>query len=475
MSDIMAANYQETGVRAFKGNPFIEALPVLETRKMQFLTELSHYPPRPTAKDRQAGEVSRIMELSILNDIVHPFPEFQKAGLALATIIRESYIGRNPLTVTDRQRRHAIASHQGSTGSGVPFPKDWKSSARGHLVMGISGMGKTTFATTFLMRYPQVIAHTDYQSTSLVCHQVVFVVLRVPHDATLRSLCVQFFEEIDKVLGTNYVRQAKSVHRIAPMVALMNHVATAVSLGFLVIDEVQNLRYARSGNAEFMLNLFSEIIERLGISLLLLATPAVQPVLEGSVRNLRKLSSSGETIFKPMLQNDPQWDEFCEVYWGYSLTRNKCRLSDSIKKAWHKSSAGNTAFASLAFMLAQRNEIGGREIIDEHSFERVSATDMAFLQPAIRALSSRDPKKLRVFDDLLFSAKYCDLRKQLGANDSATNSALERAEEFEEYPEIAIHHDEVTTSSRNKPPKKGVTSRSSPDIKLPMENPLASD
>ncbi len=108
----MAAHYQETGVRSFKGNPFIEALPVLEERKEQFLTELSHYPPRPTIKDRQAGDVSRIMELSILNDIVHPFPEFQKAGLALATIIRQSYIGRNPLTVIDRQRRHAMASHQ---------------------------------------------------------------------------------------------------------------------------------------------------------------------------------------------------------------------------------------------------------------------------------------------------------------------------------------------------------------------------
>src|SRR3546814_10122692 len=74
------------------------------------------------------------MELSILNDIVHPFPEFQKAGLALATIIRQSYIGRNPLTVIDRQRRHAMASHHGATGSGVPFPRDWTSSARGHLI-----------------------------------------------------------------------------------------------------------------------------------------------------------------------------------------------------------------------------------------------------------------------------------------------------------------------------------------------------
>ncbi len=423
----------------------------------------------------QSSEVIRIMELSVLNDIVHPFPEFQKAGLALATIIRQSYIGRNPLIVTDRQRRHAIASHDGNTGSGVPFPKGWKSSARGHLIMGISGMGKTTFASSFLMRYPQVIVHTNYQGAALVCHQVVFIVLRVPHDATLRSLCVQFFEEIDKALGTNYARQARSVHQIAPMVALMNHVATAASLGFLVIDEVQNLRYARGSNAEFMLNLFSEVIERLGISLLLLATPAVQTVLEGSVRNLRKLSSSGETIFKPMRLNDPQWDEFCNVYWGYNLTRNKCKLSDSIRKAWYKSSAGNTAFAALAFMLAQRNEIGGREVIDEQAFERVSATDMAFLQPAIRALSSRDPKRLRVFDDLLFSPKYRDLRKQLGANECDTTTINNRSDEFEDCLDEAIRPGSATASHERNQPQRIPKTKPSPSLKLPIEDPLASD
>ena len=128
-------------------------------------------------------------------------------------------------------------------------------------------MGKTTFVQTFLLRYPKVIQHTGYGESHLKCHQIPYLVVRVPHDGTLKSLCLQFFDEIDALLGTNYSRQARSLRNIAPMVQLMNQVATAVSLGVLIIDEVQNLRSANGLNAELMLNLFSEIIERLGISL----------------------------------------------------------------------------------------------------------------------------------------------------------------------------------------------------------------
>ena len=185
---------------------------------------------------------------------------------------------------------------------------------------------------------------------------------------------------------------------------------------------MQNLRNARSGNSESVLKLFSEIIERLGISLLVLATPAVQTVIEGSVRNARKLASYGETVIKPMAKNDPQWEDFCDTYWDYTFVQKKGRLDKKIRNTWHDVSAGNTAFAALAFMLSQRNEIGGREIVDTTAFERTAATDMAFLQPAISALRSGDPKRLRAFDDLVFSPQYRALRKLLGAKDSESES-----------------------------------------------------
>ena len=250
------------------------------------------------------------------------------------------------------------------------------------------------------------------------------------------------------------------------MVQLMNRVATAVSLAFLVIDEVQNLSNAKNGNAESVLNLFSELIERLGISLLILATPAVQTVIEGSVRNARKLASYGETVIKPMARNDPQWEDFCETYWDYTFVRQTGKLDKKVRDTWHDVSAGNTAFAVLAFILSQRNEIGGREIVDATAFQRTAATDMAFLQPAIAALRSGDPKRLRAFDDLVFSPQYRALRKLLGAKEN--DSRASTSDEF----------DDVSTDDRRSAKRNTKTKQTSTrgdllfDHTLPIEDPL---
>lgn len=460
---IVPAKYTETGVRRFDGNPFIEAMPPLETSKAAFLTGLSHYPPTPTAAIRKANEIVRLMELSCVNDVVFPFPEYQKAALSIATIMRDAYVARNPISVLDRQRRHAIAT---GGADGMPFPANWKSSAKGHFMMAVSGMGKTTFANAFLLRYPQVISHDGYKGQHLKCQQILYVVLRVPHDATLRSLCIQFFQQIDNLLQTNYVRQAASVRNIAPMVQLMGQVATAVSLSFLVVDELQNLKHARGGNADFVLNLFSEIIEGLGISLLAIATPAVQSVFEGSVRNSRKIASHGETVLKPMKREDRLWQDFCETYWDYSYVKKKARLSPEIMKAWYNVSAGNTAFAALAFTLAQRNEIGGREVIDESAFARTAATDMAFLQPAVAALKSGKPEKLRAFDDLLFSPQYRALRAALGAKESTSKRCIE--EEFDD-----VSSDEPKPDQKATPRRRAKKHVSDEQYDLPVEDPLA--
>lgn len=457
--EIFPAVYCDTGVSRFAGNPFIEALPPLEQSKDEFLTQLAHYPSRPSAALRSKSEVIRLMELSTINDIVYPFPEYQKAGFTLAKMARDTYVARHPLTVVDRQRRHAIAT---TGANGLPMPANWKHSAKGYFMMSISGQGKTTFAAAALLRYKQVICHSNYRGSDLKCHQIVYVLLRVPHDATLKSLCLQFFNEIDRLLGTDYSRKASALRNIAPMVDLMNKVATAVSLGFIVVDEVQNLRSARAQNADLVLNLFSEIIERLGISLLALATPAVQSVVEGAVRNTRKLASFGSLVIEPMARNSPLWEEFCDTYWDYTFVQKKAKLTKETLDAWYAASAGNTAFAALAFTLSQHNEIGGREVIDATAFQRTAATDMAFLGPAIAALLSKKPAKLRMFDDLLFSPKYKAMRALLGAEEP-TRPKNSKNEEFDDVPEEAAPDEHA----KKKKPK------SSPQyIDLPVEDPL---
>ncbi|ACA96042.1 MULTISPECIES: ATP-binding protein [Burkholderia cepacia complex] len=407
---IVPARYHPTDVRRFDGNPFIEALPPLPATRDTFLIQLSNYPDKPTDALRRKSEIVRMMEVNALTEIVYPFPDYEKPAIALASMLRETYIARNPLNAIDMQRRHALAT---SEKDGLPFPPDWRSSAKGHCIIAVSGMGKTTFADAFLLRYPQVITHTSYHGRRLTCQQITYVMLRVPHDATLKSLCLQFFSEIDRLLGTEYFRSANSVRNISPMVELMNRVATSVSLGLIVIDEVQHIRSASGKNSELMLNLFSEILERIGISLFLMATPALDTSLLTNVHNTRKSVSDGFSKLSPMSKNSPEWIDFTDTYWDHTYVKTKTRLTKSIRQAWYDASAGNTAFAVLSFLLTQRNAIGGVEIVDEAGFNRTLNTDMAILGPAIQALRSRKHAKMAEFDDLLFGSEYEFLMKQL--------------------------------------------------------------
>ncbi|KAA1013150.1 ATP-binding protein [Paraburkholderia panacisoli] len=457
------ARYMPTGVRRFDGHPFIEALPPLPDTKQSLLLQLSNYPDPPTGSLRQASEIVRTMELSTLSDVVYPFPDYAESALDLSKIIRESYVARNPLNAIDIQRRHALASN---CADGVPFPADWKSSAQGHFMMAITGMGKSTFWNAFSLHYPQVINHAAYGNHPLLARQIVYIVLSVPHDATLKGLCIQFFDEIDRILGdTEYSKAARSAPSISLMVELMGTVATAVSLGLIVIDDVQNLRAAKGTTAEFLLNLFSAIVERLGISLFLMSTPAIDKVLVNIVRNTRKSASSGCVYIPPMTRRSNLWKDFTETYWTYTFVKRKKRLTDSIRDAWWDASAGDTAFAVLAFMLTQQNAIGGTvEEVNEQGFQRTTATNLAILQPAIAALRSRRISTLQRFDDLLFGKEYWDLMRRIKTEPAVESSVKD---EFDEVIETAKESQQSQTKKKAKKSQSQDT-----DFKSPIEDPL---
>lgn len=439
----------------------------MEQSKNGILDRLKNYPPKPTNADRRKGELVRIAELGCINEIVYPFAEYKRAGTNLTMNIREPYVARNPMSAEDVQRRHAIALSNPDT---APFPSNWVSTAKGQSLLGISGSGKTTFASAFSLPYQIVIEHREYKGRPLVCRQIPWVNIRMSHDATLKSLCLQFFQVVDAILGnTNYSRQAESVRSIARMVLLLAHVSTVASIGVIFVDEIQNLKAAIGHNAVFVLNLFSEIIERAGVSLVVAGTPAIEAVIDENVRNLRKLNSGGESNFIQMRYGDPEFDAFCETYWDYQFVKKPISLNKSIRKAWHRAGAGNPAFTALAFMLAQRNEIGGREVIDEAAFDRVSKIDMAILEPAIAALRSGDSKQLKSFDDLLFKEGCSTLRNLISWSDGG-DSPPSTKEEFDDLPGISGPPLSSDQSSRPQIHKGG--KKVEQPIALPTENPL---
>lgn len=471
---IPAAVYTETGVLRWDGNPLIEALPKLPDNRVDFDVSVEYMPPKPTDRTRQQPELVRMAEAMTLTDVVFQFPKYSDPCIEIPLLIRESYVSRNPLKASDVQRRHALAMGKRD---GLERPRNWKSHAGGYFIIAVTGMGKTTLMESIILSVPQVIRHKNYHGVNVPTRvQIVYIYLRVPHNGSLTGLCLQFFRKVDAILGSDYTRQARGIRSVAPMVELMNQVATAASISFIVVDELQNLRYARGEHSDIVLNYLAEIIEGLGIGVICLATPAVHKVLVEKVRDVRKLSSVGSLVLQPMMKYDPDprhkgkldplWQTFCETYWDYTFVNHKPRLDKDTMAVWHDLSAGNTAFAVSLFLLTQRHEIGRREIVDIDALKRTSSVDMAFLQPAISALRSGKEKQLSLFDDLLYGAKYRELQRLLGIEPEGEVPSQEEVPEFGEIDEKV--HERETRKHKKKEKQTGVDWVSEIQVKDPL-------
>jgi len=90
---------------------------------------------------------------------------------------------------------------------------------------------------------------------------------------------------------------------------------------------------------------------------------------------------------------------------------------------------------------------------------------MAFLQPAIAALRSNDPRKLRAFDDLIFSPRYRALRRLLGAKDEQPVNGM-----GEEFDDIAASPSPAPAVAKR---ARKTAAPSAGPVQLPGEDPLA--
>lgn len=390
------ACYEPVGAGGPCGNMLIDTLP-LDADVQETVRRLSYFPAKPSPSERKGSELVRIAELARLGQLRIPLKAHYATADQLTRLIRQAYARRNPFSVEDLQRRHLIAL---SDASNTPWEASQDVNALTLAIVGVSGSGKSTFADAFGLPFNVVIEHRCYAGRLLSLRQIPWMKLRMPHDGTLKALCAQFFARVDSILETtNYTQAARSVRLLRHIAPLMQKVVTAVSLGVLVIDEFQNLRSAGGEELYLLLEFLVSISKATGVAIVIIGTPAIDRVLPPDELEKFGLSTAGECNFAPLRGNE--WKEFSEQYWEYQFVKNPGPLTHPIRAAWYRASAGNPGFAATSFVLAQRQEIGGREQLDASSFERVMSTDMATLGPAVQALRRGDRRSLMEFDDLL--------------------------------------------------------------------------
>ena len=383
----------------FRGNPFIEALPP-ENYDTNYLIEKLAYYPKYADGERELDINYRMNCVSRLYRYFQPLDKHLLIENTFSQMLRSGYVCRNPI-----KSSHAEALQKGylsvKTNQQFEYKIDKFNSVHGFSIIGVSGIGKTTAIEKVLSLYPQIIIHSNYKETLPSVYQLVYLKLDCPFDGSLKALCYSFFQEMDRLLGTNYTYlYGKSKFSTDNMMIHMAQLARLHGLGVLVLDELQHLSLANSGGAEKMLNFFVTLTNTLGVPVLLIGTMKSLSVLQQDFRQARRGAGQGNIIWERM-QKDEMWNLLIEGMWKYQWTKNIIPFTEEIADVLYNESQGIVDIAIKLYAMAQYKAISsGSEKISAQSIRAVAKEGLSLIKPMIDALRSGKISEIAKFDDI---------------------------------------------------------------------------
>lgn len=281
------ARYNEAILPEHRGNPLIEALPPL-LDDTEILIALSHFPPRDDHIRWNQSALVRGHYVDRIKNFRCPQTSYIECYKYLTRIIRDGYAPRNPLKSSTQQYLHYYGDERPDI---EPVDGYFHPCADTLTIVGISGSGKTTMLEQVLGHFPQVIEHNQYQgSYPGVSEQVIWVKVNCPYNASVRDLCESILAILDSVLGLEPTKPAIRNGSLARQIAQR---IKAAFLGVLVIDEMQRLKFSRTGGESTLIDFLHEIVDSLGVSLVFCGNHPFEETLSKKLRIARRAESGG--------------------------------------------------------------------------------------------------------------------------------------------------------------------------------------
>ena len=392
------AIYTESPLVDYRGNPFIEALPPIRSNEefVRFAQSIPQIGPGELSLPAQY----RIHCVKRLSTLRLPTDPMIRLNQELDIALRHGYVARNPAKLEARQ-----ALYTGTYGISLNDEAD----PACELLVGLSGVGKSTILRSILSQYPQAIVHHRITRGLLQETQLVWLKVDCPHDAGLFGLCLRICEEIDRVLGTDFKTEWRSGHdnienRLSSIIRVLNN----LHLGVLVLDELQHLKAAKAGGAEKLLNFLVNLINAIKLPLVLTGTYALEKVLEKQMRNGRRASGAGAITVPRLRMEDAMWRLLLEKMWLCQWVLHPVPLSAEIEGALYDCSMGIWDTVIKVFQAAQIRAITDQsEIVTADTIRAVYKSGFYLLHEAHGYL-----REGRQDDDPVFEDLYLTLDKQ---------------------------------------------------------------
>ncbi|WBX95215.1 ATP-binding protein [Pseudoxanthomonas mexicana] len=395
----MVTNEDAMTLPEYARNPFIAKLPSLKTQKAMYKDLLAE----PLFDERECEYPPHLRKHCIARLAKCFLPQARQVELAdrFSLLLRQGYLGRDPLTHDYLRHLHNGIERIEGKSLEAKVSQPVKNTASSFALLGCPGVGKTLAVNRVLDQYPQTIQH----DTPFSLIQIVWLRLEAPALGSLKQLCLDFFQSIDTLIGTDYVKRYAIGTSVEQMLVHMAHLAHLHALGVLVIDEIQHLRGAKVG-AEPLMKFLVKLVNTIGVPVVPIGTLGALPILQGSFSQARRSTGLGSLLWDRM-EPGLVWNQFIGKLWKYQWTYPRTDLTDELNAAIYDESQGVADLAVKLFMLAQLRLVGisemrkgMSELLTPALIRTVAKEEFAMVAPMIQALRTNDPQDLKKYDDL---------------------------------------------------------------------------
>lgn len=346
------AVYSDAILPEHQGNPLIEALrPKLSWEDV--MMDLSNYPDYSEDIADHPDPLVRDEYLNRIDEIRQPLVDYKDCFRAIERAIKKGYSAKNPLSPTTANYLHYLVDERPNiepkTGSFTP-------KGEGLTLIGESGVGKTCMLEQILSYFPSVIEHDNYYGKTLdLKKQVVWIKVDCPSNSSVRDLCEEILLALDLALDREKTKPAGT---IGALIQQLEQSIKSSFLGILVIDEMQNLKFQRTGGEHNLLRFLHRLVNKLGVPLFFVANPPFDESLIKELKAARRAESGYHRRMSVLSRDSVSWNKFIKQLWKYQWTNVYTELDDDLNRSLHDLSVGNIDMACRTYREAQRLVIG---------------------------------------------------------------------------------------------------------------------
>ena len=391
----IGAEYKEQILEEFKDNPFIEVLPDL-IGKEDMIKKLS-FKVNIKKEELLLPKQLKLAAINRIYKVFQPLPIHIEVWDMVNLLIRQGYISRNPFNKSYTRYINNTGESIINKNFNIDANKNFRTTVQSGLIIGVSGMGKTTTVQRVLSNIPQVIIHKQYKNTQFPQIQLTWLKLEAPANGSIKALTLQFFHKLDQLLGTNNVDKYVSKHlSVDAMLPIMGQVANSVGLGLLIIDELQHL----DKNFKQVMNYFVTLMNSFGVPLLLVGTPSCYDMLQQELRIARRVTGAGAVFFNTM-KNDKEFEIFLKGIWRYQFIDKNVRLNKDIIDIFYEKTQGIADLVVKLFVSVQKIVINkGLDNINVDLIKKVWDREYSMVNPMVEAIKSNNRVKKMRFEDI---------------------------------------------------------------------------